>query len=142
MRMRAVLTIAACALLAACGEARREDSELFIRDVPDRAPPIRPAPRLSDIRPVPDLNADRRALAIICNARGVDSPDVCGCVAREGAAEFRGRNLAYFAAHVIGDAAEIARLRSSHSDEERASLFATFGAIILRCGSRSLESTE
>jgi hypothetical protein len=139
-RSRIGCAAAALAALAACGPAEPENPSLFIRDLPAHPAPITPAPDLSDIRPVPDLQANRKALAMLCNVRGVDSPDVCACIARAGDDAFGGRRLALFAAYVIADEAEIARLKREFTEGEQAILSATYAAIALRCGSRSLDS--
>jgi hypothetical protein len=134
MTARLAVLLLPLAMLAGCGPPENAPRGIFVRDVPDVEPPIRPAPTLADVRPVPDLHSDEKALAILCAVTGGESDAVCACMARTGAAEFRGRDLAYFTALLIGDEAEAARLQRELTQEDGIELGRAAEAVARQCG--------
>lgn len=132
---RPIAPIALAVLLAAAGCERDEadDGDIFMRSVPEGEFPIRPAPDVADIRPVPDLDYDRRALAMVCAAAGWMDGEACGCVARGAADRFSGRRLAWFAARLMDDEAEQAQLERLLPQTTREELAATYASVVENC---------
>ena len=121
-------------LLAACGDSSEPEGDLFVRDVPDRPAPREPAPDFADLPQTPDLAADEKGVAMLCAVRDVGDEQTCACLAEAAAAQFNGRDLAYFSARMIGDEDEAGRLLSGRGVQERAELSNDVARLTLECG--------